>query len=83
MNKVNKIILLVWAILALISFVSAFWAPLYFKIIGIVFGSLNIVTIITWVLSYFVMKGNQNMLNKMIEDSNAELEKELEDGMQL
>ena len=81
MNKVNKIILLVWAILALISFVSAFWAPLYFKIIGIAFGSLNIITIITWVLSYFVMKGNQNMLNKMIEDSNAELEKELEDGM--
>lgn len=81
MNKVNKIILLVWAILALISFVSAFWAPLYFKIIGIVFGSLNMITIITWVLSYFVMKGNQNMLNKMIEDSNAELNKELEDGM--
>lgn len=81
MNKVNKIILLVWAILALISFVSAFWAPLYFKIIGIAFGSLNMITIITWVLSYFVMKGNQNMLNKMIEDSNAELNKELEDGM--
>ena len=81
MNKVNKIILLVWAILALISFVSAFWAPLYFKIIGIAFGALNMTTIITWVLSYFVMKGNQNMLNKMIEDSNAELEKELEDGM--
>ena len=81
MNKVNKIILLVWAILALISFVSAFWAPLYFKIIGIAFGSLNMITIITWVLSYFVMKGKQNMLNKMIEDSNAELNKELEDGM--
>ena len=81
MNKVNKIILLVWAILALISFVSSFWAPLYFKIIGIAFGSLNMISIITWVLSYFVMKGNQNMLNKMIEDSNAELEKELEDGM--
>lgn len=78
MNKVNKIILLVWAILALISFVSAFWAPLYFKIIGIAFGSLNIVTIITWVLSYFVMKGNQNMLNKMIEEENKKLEKELE-----
>jgi pilus assembly protein TadC len=79
MNKINKIILLVWAILALISFVSSFWAPLYFKIIGIAFGSLNMITIITWVLSYFVMKGNQNMLNKMIEDSNAELEKELEE----
>lgn len=81
MNKVSKIILFVWAVLALISFVSAFWAPLYFKIIGIAFGSLNMVTIITWVLSYFVMKGNQNMLNKMLEESNAELEKDLEDGM--
>lgn len=78
MNKINKIILLVWAILALISFVSSFWAPLYFKIIGIAFGSLNMITIITWVLSYFVMKGNQNLLNKMIEEENKKLEKELE-----
>ena len=70
MNKVNKIILLVWAILALISFVSAFWAPLYFKIIGIAFGSLNIVTIITWIVLYFTMKGNQMALNKMIEEEN-------------
>lgn len=81
MNKVNKIILLVWAILALISFVSSFWAPLYFKIIGIAFGSLNIVTIITWIVLYFTMKGNQMALNKMIEESNAELEKELEEGL--
>lgn len=78
MNKVNKIILLVWAILALISFVSAFWAPLYFKIIGIAFGSLNIVTIITWIVLYFTMKGNQMALNKMIEEENKKLEKELE-----
>lgn len=78
MNKVSKIILIVWAVLALISFVSAFWAPLYFKIIGIAFGSLNMVTIITWVLSYFVMKGNQNLLNQMIEEENNKLEKELE-----
>ena len=81
MNKVNKIILLVWAILALISFVSAFWAPLYFKIIGIAFGSLNIITIITWIVLYFTMRSNQKTLDKMIKDSNAELEKELEDGM--
>ena len=81
MNKVNKIILLVWAILALISFVSSFWAPLYFKIIGIAFGSLNIVTIITWLVLYFTMRSNQKTLDKMIKDSNAELEKELEDGM--
>lgn len=81
MNKINKIILLVWAILALISFVSSFWAPLYFKIIGIAFGSLNIVTIITWLVLYFTMRSNQKTLDKMIKDSNAELEKELEDGM--
>lgn len=79
MNKINKIILLVWAILALISFVSSFWAPLYFKIIGIAFGSLNIVTIITWLVLYFTMRSNQKTLDKMIEDSNAELEKELEE----
>lgn len=81
MNKVNKIILLVWAILALISFVSSFWAPLYFKIIGIAFGSLNIITIITWLVLYFTMRSNQKTLDKMIKDSNAELEKELEEGI--
>lgn len=53
MSKLSKIMLMVWSILALISFTSAFFAPLYFKIIGLIFGSLNIMVILTLVISYF------------------------------
>lgn len=81
MNKLSKIFLLVWIVLALVSFISSFWAPLYFKIIGLTFGTVNILTILTWVISYFVLKGQQSALEKMIEESNEELEKELEDGV--
>ena len=41
MNKYSKIMLAVWCVLALICFISAFFAPLYFKIIGIAFGVLH------------------------------------------
>lgn len=81
MNKFSKILLIIWSLLAIINFVFAFSAPLYLKIIGIVFGTLNVIVIITWVLSYFVMKGNQNMLNKMLEEENKNLEKDLGDEL--
>ena len=45
--------LAVWCVLALICFISAFFAPLYFKIIGIAFGVLNLSVILTLVITYF------------------------------
>lgn len=63
MEKFIKIFWTVWACLALISFVSAFWAPLFYKIIGIAFGSINIIAILSVVISYF-----QGAFNKDIED---------------
>lgn len=82
MNKVSKILLGIWSILAILNFVFAFWIePIVFMIAGLTFGTFNVIAIITWVLSYFVMKGNQIMLNKMIEEENKNLEKELEDGV--
>lgn len=53
MNKFSKIMLAVWCVLALICFISAFFAPLYFKIIGIAFGVLNLSVILTLVITYF------------------------------
>lgn len=79
MNKLSKIFMLIWVILALVSFVSAFWAPLYFKIIGLTFGTINVITIITWVVSYFVIKNQQSALEKMLKETNEELEKELDE----
>lgn len=63
MEKFIKIFWTVWVCLALISFVSAFWAPLFYKIIGIAFGSINIIAILSVVISYF-----QGAFNKDIED---------------
>lgn len=44
----------VWMVLAIASFVCSFWAaPLLMKVIGLVFGSLNLMIIGSWVISYF------------------------------
>lgn len=69
MEKFIKIFWIVWVCLALISFVSAFWAPLFYKIIGIAFGSINIIAILSVVISYF-----QGAFNK---------ETDIEDGMSM
>lgn len=68
MTKLGKIILIIWGVLALLSFVSAFWAPLYFKILGITFGALNVMTLLTMVISYFQGLYYSNKLNKELED---------------
>lgn len=68
MSKLSKIMLMIWGILALISFVSAFFAPIIFKIIGLLFGSLNMMVILTYVIVYFQEKYYVNKLNKEIED---------------
>lgn len=64
--------LAVWVILALVSFVSAFWAPLFYKIIGIAFGGLNIITIMTWVISYSVLKKRQEAVDEIAKQLNKE-----------
>lgn len=71
MEKFTKIFWIVWVCLALVSFISAFWAPLFYKIIGIAFGSINIIAILSVVISYF-----QGAFNKDIEN---ELQLQTED----
>ena len=56
--------LAVWCVLALICFISAFFAPLYFKIIGIAFGVLNLSVILTLVITYFQGLYWKNKLKK-------------------
>jgi pilus assembly protein TadC len=72
MSKAGNILIFIWVILALVSFVSAFWAPLFYKIIGIAFGSLNIITIMTWVISYAVLKRRQDAVEEIAEQLNKE-----------
>lgn len=68
MTKLGKIMLIIWGVLALLSFVSAFWAPLYFKIIGITFGALNVMILLTLVISYFQGLYYSNKVKKEFED---------------
>lgn len=68
MNKFTKILLLVWACLAILSFLNAFWAPLYFKIIGLTFGGLNMITILTWVITYLQGIYYQNKIEREIKN---------------
>lgn len=42
MDKTTIILLLIWVVLALAAFISAFFCPLIPKIIGIVFGTMNV-----------------------------------------
>lgn len=64
MTRFSKIMLAVWCVLALICFISAFFAPLYFKIIGIAFGVLNLSVIVTLVITYFQGLYWKNKLEK-------------------
>ena len=53
MTKLSKIIFGIWAALAIVSFIYAFWLPIIPKIIGITFGALNVMTLLSLVISYF------------------------------
>lgn len=69
MSKLSKILLWVWGILAIISFVSAFWAPLYFKITGLVFGGLNMMIILSLIITYLQgLYYNRKYLNRFEDE---------------
>ena len=53
MNRFSKIMLGIWAVLAIVSFICAFFCPIFPKIIGIAFGVLNLSVILTLVITYF------------------------------
>ena len=64
MSKMTKIMLGIWAVLAIVSFICAFFCPIFPKIIGIAFGVLNFSVILTLVITYFQGLYWKNKLNK-------------------
>ena len=64
MSKMSKIMMGIWAALAIVSFICAFFCPLFPKIIGIAFGALNLSVIVTLVITYFQGLYWKNKLNK-------------------
>lgn len=61
MEKFTVIMMIVWAVLAIASFVASFWAPLFIKVLGLVFGTLNISLIGGWIITYFNDRKNKLM----------------------
>lgn len=69
MSKLSNIMLIVWGVLALVSFVSAFFCPtLFFKIIGLVFGGLNMLVILSLVITWLQGIYYGNKLKNEFED---------------
>lgn len=59
-------------VLAVLSFVLSFWAPLFIKVVGIVFGSLNLMIIGSLVITFFQGLKQAKELKKL---------EEIEDGV--
>ena len=74
MSKMTKIMLWIWAVLAIVSFICAFFCPLFPKIIGLAFGVLNLGVIITLVVAYFQGLYWKNKLNKDVQLQEDEAE---------
>ena len=52
-NKISNILLMVWSVLAIASFVVAFFVtPLIATIILLVFGGLNLMIIGSWAIAF-------------------------------
>ena len=62
----------IWAFLAIVSFICAFFCPLFPKIIGLAFGALNLGVIITLVVAYFQGLYLKNKFNKDNVESEFE-----------
>jgi hypothetical protein len=74
MSNLSKIMLGVWSVLAIMSFVCAFFAPIFPMIVGLAFGGLNIMIVLTLVISYFQGIYYQKKLDKEIEKYGLQLQ---------
>ena len=50
MDKLSKVLFVLWIVLAIAAFIGAFWAtPTIVRTLGIIFGVLNLTIIMSWV----------------------------------
>ena len=70
----NLLIVFIWSILAILSFINPWLGlPLLTNIVNITFGILNMLVIITWIVSFFVMRKENKKFQKLIEEANKEV----------
>ena len=70
----NLLIVFIWSILAILSFINPWIGlPLLTNIVNITFGIINMLVIITWIVSFFVMRKENKKIQKLIEEANKEV----------
>ena len=73
MNTFTKILIFVWSLLSIASFICAFFLPTLPKFINLTFGGLNLMVIINYIVTYFQMKKVKNNLHKTLENDGMQL----------
>lgn len=57
-----------WGLMALVAFISAFFIPvIWVKIVNLVFGGVNMLVILTWVISVIQAKREYKKIKEMEE----------------
>lgn len=57
-----------WGLMALVAFISAFFIPvIWVKIVNLVFGGVNMLVILSWVISVIQAKREYKKIKKMEE----------------
>lgn len=65
MEKTTNVVMIIWMVLAIAAFASSFFVPLIPKIIGLVFGAVNISLIFALAFDYFKNKKKNTEENGM------------------
>lgn len=68
MDKMTKVLFIVWCVLAVAAFAASFFCPLIPKIIGIVFGGMNLLIIGAWISSIIEGRKEYKEQQKLLEE---------------
>lgn len=69
-SKLTIVLMILWAVLAVASFVSGWWAPLFWGIVNWVFGGLNLMIIGSWVIATLLAKREYKKQEKLLAEQN-------------
>lgn len=69
-EKMTKILMIVWAVLAVASFVSGWFAPLFWGIVNWAFGGLNLMIIGSWAIATALAKREYKKQEKLLAEQN-------------
>ena len=72
MEKLTKILFIIWCVLAIAAFASAFFCPLIPKIIGIIFGSTNLLIIGSWLSAVIAARREYKKQQKLLAEKKED-----------